>query len=368
MRFILNLCFLVWIYFSSTSHLFSQSLGGYPISDYLVIANHPYGCTDDYVIGPPDDSVWVNFLNGDIMSGYFSSSATNVDGYDLLLETKYNRSNYEVRLILSNGNLSSIHSVVESDWVELPQHIAYDISISCTGNQPQNTYHYVLPLDFGEDFNVTGSQQIAGIEIEFLSSVGGPDLAGAYIIGECQTVTTTTNIVSCGPYTDFGGIVYTTSGVYTTVLQSSAGCDSIVDLVLDILEPPLIGYTASSLGCGNQTEYTIVADGTGPFTFAIPSLNSSNTSGNFILNAGIYDMVVTDAFGCTALTSLNNSSANSCPQDFNQDLVVGVADLLEFNIAYGCTGDCCPYDLNSDNAVTVADLLNFIAAFGNYCE
>ncbi len=79
-------------------------------------------------------------------------------------------------------------------------------------------------------------------------------------------------------------------------------------------------------------------------------------------------MVVTDAFGCTTLTPLNNSSANSCPQDFNQDLVVGVADLLEFNTAYGCTGDCCPYDLNGDNTVSVADLLNFIAAFGNYCD
>jgi hypothetical protein len=368
MRFILNLCFLVWIYFSSTSHLFSQSLGGYPISDYLVIANHPYGCTDDYVIGPPDDSVWVNFLNGDIMSGYFSSSATNVDGYDLLLETKYNRSNYEVRLILSNGNLSSIHSVVESDWVELPQHIAYDISISCTGNQPQNTYHYVLPLDFGEDFNVTGSQQIAGIEIEFLSSVGGPDLAGAYIIGECQTVTTTTNIVSCGPYTDSGGIVYTTSGVYSSVLQSSAGCDSIVDLVLAILEPPLISYTASSSGCGNQTEYTITASGSGPFTFAIPSLGLTNALGTFLLGAGNYEVILTDNEGCTETINLTNSSANACPPDFDQDLVVGVSDLLEFNVAYGCTGDCCPYDLNGDNAVSVADLLEFITAFGNYCE
>jgi hypothetical protein len=47
---------------------------------------------------------------------------------------------------------------------------------------------------------------------------------------------------------------------------------------------------------------------------------------------------------------------------------VGVSDLLEFNVAYGCTGDCCPYDLNGDNAVSVADLLEFIAAFGIYCD
>ncbi len=152
------------------------------------------------------------------------------------------------------------------------------------------------------------------------------------------------------------------------MLQSSAGCDSIVDLVLDILEPPLISYTASSLGCGNQTEYIITASGSGPFTFAIPSLGLTNALGTFLLGAGNYEVILTDNEGCTETINLTNSSANACPPDFDQDLVVGVSDLLEFNVAYGCTGDCCPYDLNGDNAVSVADLLEFITAFGNYCE
>jgi photosystem II stability/assembly factor-like uncharacterized protein len=59
---------------------------------------------------------------------------------------------------------------------------------------------------------------------------------------------------------------------------------------------------------------------------------------------------------------------SSCPQDFNQDFVVGTTDLLLFNSAYGCTGDCCPFDLNNDGVVSVADLLSFIAAFGDVCN
>jgi len=77
---------------------------------------------------------------------------------------------------------------------------------------------------------------------------------------------------------------------------------------------------------------------------------------------------VVDATGCSSSITIDNSTAIPCPTDFNQDNVTGVADLLEFNAAYGCTGNCCPYDLNGDAAVSVADLLIFIAGFGDTCE
>jgi hypothetical protein len=184
----------------------------------------------------------------------------------------------------------------------------------------------------------------------------------------CQTQITTTQVVSCGPYTDANGFVFTSPGSYSTLLQSSAGCDSIVELNLVIIAPPIISYVESTIGCGNQTEYTITANGAGPFTFTIPSLGLSSTSGIFVLGSGNYDVVVTDNNGCSANEELNNSIGNTCPQDFNEDFVVGVTDLQLFNAAYGCTGECCPFDLTNDNAVSVADLLVFITAFGEYCE
>jgi hypothetical protein len=87
-----------------------------------------------------------------------------------------------------------------------------------------------------------------------------------------------------------------------------------------------------------------------------------------LLPAGNYEALVTDINGCSTTVSLDNSTANNCPEDFDENFVVGVSDLLLFNAAYGCTVDCCPYDLTGDGAVSVADLLYFIAVFGTFCE
>jgi hypothetical protein len=86
------------------------------------------------------------------------------------------------------------------------------------------------------------------------------------------------------------------------------------------------------------------------------------------LGFGDFELLVTDSEGCTTTATLSNSTSASCPADFDQDLVVGVTDLQQFNASYGCTGDCCPYDLNNDGAVSVADLLSFITAFGMMCD
>ncbi|MFN5619925.1 MAG: hypothetical protein ACK478_01355, partial [Flavobacteriales bacterium] len=158
--------------------------------------------------------------------------------------------------------------------------------------------------------------------------------------------------------------------------QTSGGGWGLPQWVFRVGDNPLVcedcqinlSVTSTVIGCGNQTEFSIIAEGTGPFTFEIPELGLSNITGIFVLGAGVYQVEVTDASGCSSTAELTNSASSTCPQDFNQDLVVGVADLLEFNAAYGCTGNCCPYDLNSDNAVSVADLLVFIAAFGDMCE
>ena len=190
----------------------------------------------------------------------------------------------------------------------------------------------------------------------------------ALACASCQPTTITTNAISCGPYTTPTGEVYTASGSYTFNLLTSAGCDSIVELTLAIIAPPVVTVTQTQAGCGNETTFNLTATGSGPFSFDIPSESISTTSGSITLPAGIYEAIVTDNNGCSTTVSLDNTTANSCPEDFNQDLVIGVADLLEFTASYGCAGNCCPYDLNNDGAVSVADLLSFIAAFGAICE
>jgi len=186
--------------------------------------------------------------------------------------------------------------------------------------------------------------------------------------GLCEPSEQTVSIFSCEPYALPDGSVTTTSGQFQFTLQSVNGCDSIVNLDIFISSPPVISLSQSITGCGSVTNYTATATGNGPFQFTIAPTGSSNTTGVFALSAGVYELEVVDATGCSSSITIDNSTAILCPTDFNQDNVTGVADLLEFNAAYGCTGDCCPYDLNSDGAVSVADLLNFIAAFGTTCE
>jgi hypothetical protein len=186
--------------------------------------------------------------------------------------------------------------------------------------------------------------------------------------GLCEPSEQTVSIFSCEPYALPDGSVTTTSGQFQFTLQSVNGCDSIVNLDIFISSPPVISISQSINGCGSVTTYAATAIGNGPYQFTIAPTGSSNTTGVFALSAGVYELEVVDATGCSSSITIDNSTAILCPTDFNQDNVTGVADLLEFNAAYGCTGDCCPYDLNSDGAVSVADLLNFIAAFGAACE
>jgi hypothetical protein len=188
------------------------------------------------------------------------------------------------------------------------------------------------------------------------------------VCAACEPETAQLTANACGSYTLPDGSQTSTSGVYSFTLQNAGGCDSTVTLTLNINSAPQISIAQSAIGCGSQVAFTISASGSSPFQYAIPAENLSNSNGNFTLGFGDFELFVTDSDGCTTTATLSNSTSSNCPADFDQDLVVGVTDLQQFNAAYGCTGNCCPYDLNSDGAVSVADLLSFISAFGTLCE
>ncbi len=188
------------------------------------------------------------------------------------------------------------------------------------------------------------------------------------VCSPCQPSINAASVSACEEFTLPDGTTTNTSGVYQFSLISSTGCDSIVNLNVTIQTAPEVTFTEYSVGCGSQVTFTIQATGNNPFLFEIPSQNISNTNGSFTLGAGVYQLNVVDDNGCSTSLQLENNTVEDCPADFDQDLVVGVTDLLQFNASYGCSGDCCPYDLNSDNAVSVADLLIFIASFGSFCD
>jgi len=245
----------------------------------------------------------------------------------------------------------------------------YGIEFSCSGD-----FLYVSDGSSVKQFNLT-----AGSESDIIASAYsvtsnsfscyglqlGPDRK-IYISNGALDVIENPDVAGAGCGYSANAIANQTSGGGWGLPQWNfrVGDDPLVCEACQIN----LSITSSTTGCGNQTEYTITANGAGPFTFEIPALGLSNTTGTFVLGSGNYQVEVTDAAGCSSSTEFTNSTGTSCPQDFDSDFVVGVTDLQLFNAAYGCAGDCCPYDLTNDNAVSVADLLVFITAFGDYCE
>lgn len=167
----------------------AQSLGGYSINDFLTSAVHPFNCSADYVTGPPDDSTWVNFANGDIMTGNFGGPSRDTTGFELLLETSYHADNYNVRMLLSTNIYSSIHNVQQADWTQITDTTWQHLFTNCFAGT-QGVTRYIVPLDYNLHFGLLPTDTVIGIEITFLTTQGSPDFAGAYIIGAqpCDSV------------------------------------------------------------------------------------------------------------------------------------------------------------------------------------
>ena len=117
--------------------------------------------------------------------------------------------------------------------------------------------------------------------------------------------TTVNNVseLSCGPYLSPAGNVYTTSGSYTELLTSSAGCDStlIINLIVENLN---VGVTSSAetitanllgasyqwidcntlLPIAGQTGQSFTATANGSYAVIVSSSNCSDTSACTTIN------------------------------------------------------------------------------------
>lgn len=171
--------FLLLLLVAVTSR--AQVFYGYTIADFLVDAVHPNGCNPNYVLNLPDDSTWVNFKDGDIITGTFGQRWTDTTWEELLLETSYHEDNYTVSLYLSNGTYSATHFVSTVDWTQIPDTPWVHLFTSCNVGR-EGRARYILPLDFRTHFGLTNADTVVGIRIEFRATTGDPDLAGVYIV------------------------------------------------------------------------------------------------------------------------------------------------------------------------------------------
>jgi hypothetical protein len=159
----------------------SQTIAGYAVNGYLQNAVHPNSCSSEFVTGVPDDSLWVNFDTGNIMNGTFNHVSTDSIGDELLIETGFHPSNYNVSLLLSTGLYSATHVVGTNDWLDIDSVFWYYAFTACNEGSGLSPRH-ILPLDYSQDFGLTTADTVTGIKIEFLFTTGTPDLAGVYLV------------------------------------------------------------------------------------------------------------------------------------------------------------------------------------------
>jgi hypothetical protein len=65
--------------------------------------------------------------------------------------------------------------------------------------------------------------------------------------------------------------------------------------------------------------------------------------------------------------SVNFPQADDCPEDFDQDGIIGVGDFVAFNSNFGINCNGCPFDLDGSGLVDVADFLLFNSSYGQTC-
>ena len=171
-----------------------------------------------------------------------------------------------------------------------------------------------LPLNWnGLSLSNTGQYQAT------LTSQNGCDSITNLNLTVTQVITGTANATVCQtdiPYL-WNGNTYTVSGVYTTNLMASNGCDSVAVLNLTVVPPPQASYTYS------------IPEGCAPLyvTFSNTSASTGNCSWNLgngvVLNncdsvVGIYT-----EFGCNDV-SLEITSPEGCSTIYNLDDLVCV--------------------------------------------
>jgi large repetitive protein len=117
-------------------------------------------------------------------------------------------------------------------------------------------------------------------------------------------------------YSSNGGISYQASGIfssllagsYTAVVQDANGClDSAITIVADEPGPIIQNVTVTDVSCNGIGDGTIsisASGGTAPFQYSVNNGNTFQALPAFTnLSPGAYDIIITDANGCSAVSS-----------------------------------------------------------------
>jgi large repetitive protein len=114
------------------------------------------------------------------------------------------------------------------------------------------------------------------------------------------------------------------SGVYSVIVTSAAGCSSTASYAVSETDGPVIAATPSNITCFGGSDGAVnsvsVTGGTAPYTYAWTGPNGFTSSSQNIsgLVAGTYNLTVRDANLCTGFYSVNLTQPAPLSLDFTQ--------------------------------------------------
>lgn len=106
-------------------------------------------------------------------------------------------------------------------------------------------------------------------------------------------------------------ITVSASGTYNVTVTDANGCTGTASINVNTFNTPSVSASATQAGCGvaNGSATANPSGGTAPYTYLWSNGDPNQTANN--LPGGIYNVIVTDANGCTAQTSVTVPSTNA---------------------------------------------------------
>jgi gliding motility-associated-like protein len=145
-----------------------------------------------------------------------------------------------------------------------------------------------------------------------MDSNGGNGLVQiCYTSVPCSPTTATIIETACSNYTAPWGVTYNQTGTYSDTIVNSNGCDSIIQLNLNITGLPSVTAESDSASCGlpNGSATAAATGGSGNYSYTW----SNGATGNSVtgLEAGSFSVIVTDQNGCTASAQISVASSSA---------------------------------------------------------
>lgn len=235
-------------------------------------------------------------------------------------------------------------------------------------------------------FEVAGQVLCDGGDFSFtLESSTGCDSIVNVSVTKLETPITDLDFVICdGDFIEIGESSFGIPGSFQEVVLDEGGCDSLINLLLDVIECNIVGeYTGENVLCfgeaSGEIEFSVI-NGTAPFTYRWEQLgdNSSRDSGTISsgtdvetlsnLEAGTYLITIADGFGNFEILITELSEPDRLEMEINSvdrnGFDISCSDSADAMLISTVSGGTPPYSYRWSNNENTADVMDL--SLGTY--